>query len=149
MGLIINHPIDVTMSRVFDELDLNYPEEVGNQPLLIGGPVQQERGFVIHSASTRQWDSTLQVSPDICITASQDIIADIAHQKGPSSSYITLGYAGWAPGQLEFELSSNSWLVCEADPHIIFEVPFDQRMTVTAGNMGIDISRMSPQAGHA
>lgn len=149
MGLIINHPTNVTMSRVFDEFELIYPENIGNQPLLLGGPVHQERGFVLHKASPQQWESTLFVSSEVCITASQDIITDIAREQGPECSYITLGYAGWAAGQLENELIHNSWLVSEADPQIIFEVPFDQRLTVIAQKMGIDITRLSPQAGRA
>ena len=149
MGLIINHPAELTMSRVFDEFDLAYADEIGRRPLLIGGPVQQERGFVIHRPSRHRWDSTLFVSPDVCITASQDIIADIARQQGPEASYITLGYAGWSPGQLEYELSANSWLISEADPQIIFDVPFDQRMTATADKLGIDLARISPHAGRA
>ena len=137
------------MHPSFDEFELKYPEAIGNMPLLLGGPVHQERGFVLHKASTRKWESTLFVSPEVCITASRDIITDIAHELGPASSYITLGYAGWAPGQLENELTHNSWLVSEADPQIIFDVPFAKRMTVTAEKMGVDITRISPQAGHA
>lgn len=149
MGLIINHPIDATMSRVFDELKLEYPTEIGARPLLVGGPVQQQRGFVIHRPASHLWESTLYVSPDVCITASKDIIADIAGQRGPAASYITLGYAGWGAGQLENELSNNFWLVSEADSQIIFDVPFEQRAQAAATKLGVDLTRLSPQAGHA
>ena len=149
MGLAINKPADVPMSRVFDELELHYPEDLGKQPLLVGGPVQQERGFVTHRAATKQWESTMYVTPDICITASRDIIADMAQAMGPASGYVTLGYAGWGPGQLEQELADNSWLVSEADTSILFDTPFDERLQATATKLGFDLSRMSSQAGHA
>ena len=149
MGLVINQPSDVTLSRVFDELDLQYGDDAGKQPLMVGGPVQQERGFVLHRAATQRWESTLYVTPDVCITASRDIIADMAQQKGPASGYITLGYAGWGPGQLENELAHNSWLLSEADPGILFDTPVDQRLAATASKVGVDLERMSTQAGHA
>lgn len=149
MGLIINSPSDVPMSRVFDEFELDYPAEIGAQPLLTGGPVQQERGFVIHRPSPTHWQSTIEVSDHVCITASRDIIEDIASRKGPSASYITLGYAGWGAGQLEQEIADNSWLVSAADPTIIFETPFEQRAKATALQLGVDLDRLSPQAGHA
>jgi len=149
MGLVINHPSDVTLGRVFEEFELDYPADIGDQPLLSGGPVQQERGFVIHRPGETQWTSTLQVSPAVCITASRDIIVDIASRRGPPASYVSLGYSGWSAGQLEQELADNSWLVCPADPEIIFDTPFPLRARATAERMGIDLSRLSTQAGHA
>ena len=89
------------------------------------------------------------MSPEVCITVSRDIIADIAGQRGPDASYITLGYVGWGAGQLENELANNFWLVSEADPQIIFDVPFDQRAQAAATKLGVDLTRLSPQAGHA
>jgi len=149
MGFTVNHPSKVPMSRIFDEFDLEYPEEVGSRPLLTGGPVHQERGFVIHRPAETPWESTMAVSSDVCITASRDIIIDIARSCGPSASYITLGYAGWTPGQLEQEIADNSWLVIEADPTILFDTPFEERAKATAAKLGIDLDKLSFQAGHA
>jgi len=149
MGLVINHPSDQPISRVFEELDLSYSPGTGDAPVLVGGPVQQERGFVIHRPGNQAWESTLYISPEVCLTASRDIISDIANQQGPESSFITLGYAGWGAGQLEEELTHNFWLVSEADPHIIFDVPYGDRTTAAANKLGIDLARISLNAGHA
>ncbi|MCK9467885.1 MAG: YqgE/AlgH family protein [Porticoccaceae bacterium] len=149
MGLVINQPIDVPMSRVFEDLAVEYPDHIGRRPLLSGGPVQQERGFVLHKSADRHWESTVEVSPDISITASRDIIIDIARAEGPADSYITLGYAGWGPGQLEQELADNAWLTIPADPDIIFATPFPERARATAARIGVDLDRLSPQVGHA
>jgi putative transcriptional regulator len=149
MGLTINQPTSVTMSRIFDAFDLKYPAEIGQRALLSGGPVQQERGFVIHRPARSSWETTIQVAPDVCITASRDIIEDMAHSKGPESSHITLGYAGWGDGQLEREIAENSWLVIEADPEIIFDIPFEKRASATAAKLGISLDRLSTQYGHS
>jgi len=149
MGFTVNHPSDVPMSRIFEEFDLEYSEEIGSKPMLSGGPVHQQRGFVIHRPAETSWESTLTISSDVCITASRDIIVDIANSRGPSASYVTLGYAGWGPGQLEQEIADNSWLVIEADPAILFETPFELRAKATAAKLGIDLDRLSSQAGHA
>lgn len=149
VGFTINHPIDMPMSKVFDALELQYPAEIGDKPLLNGGPVQRERGFVIHRAGPTRWESTIEVSDAIWITASRDIIVDIANNRGPNSSYLTLGYAGWGPGQLEEELANNSWLVTRADPAIMFETPFAERAQAAAAKLGIDLAQLSLQGGHA
>lgn len=150
MGLTINQPTDVPMRRIFEELEVaEYSDEVAERPLLAGGPVQQERGFVLHRAEPRRWESTIEISPEVCLTASRDIIVDIAGNRGPTDSYITLGYSGWDAGQLETELASNAWLVIQADPRILFEIPFEARARATAGMLGVDLSKLSSQAGHA
>lgn len=149
MGFTINNPSRVPMSRIFDEFHLEYSEDIGNRPLLSGGPIHQERGFVIHRPAETRWESTMAISPDVCITASRDIIVDIARSRGPSASYVTLGYAGWGPGQLEQEIAENSWLVIEADATILFDTPFELRARATAAKLGIDLDKLSPQAGHA
>jgi len=149
MGLVINQPIDVPMSRVFEDMAVEYPEDIGRRPLLAGGPVQRERGFVLHKSADRHWESTVEVSAGISITASRDIIVDIARAEGPADSYITLGYAGWGPGQLEQELAENAWLTTPADPDIIFDIPFPERARATAARIGVDLDRLSPQVGHA
>ena len=149
MGLVINQPIDIPMSRVFEDMEVDYPEHIGRRPLLSGGPVQRERGFVLHKSVDKHWESTVEVSAEISITASRDIIVDIARAQGPADSYITLGYAGWGPGQLEQELTDNTWLSIPANPDIIFDIPFPERARATAALIGVDLDRLSPQVGHA
>jgi len=149
MGLVINQPLNIPVSQIFDQLELGYTTKVGNQSLLSGGPVQVERGFVLHRTSDQQWESTLPISNDISLTASSDIISDIANDQGPSDLIITLGYSGWGPGQLEEELASNAWLTIPSDANIIFDVPFDERAKAAAAKAGIDFSLISSNIGHA
>jgi putative transcriptional regulator len=113
-----------------------------------GGPVQPERGFVLHPSDSK-WQSTLEVSPDISLTASRDIIVALAEGRGPKQYLITLGYAGWGEGQLEEEIASNSWLTVQADKDVIFNTPFEQRWTAAAQTLGIDVNLISSTAGHA
>jgi putative transcriptional regulator len=115
---------------------------------MLRGPVQSERGFVLHSSDT-QWHSTIKVSDDISLTASRDIIAALAEGQGPAHCLIALGYAGWGEGQLEAEIAANSWLTVPADKNIIFNTPFEQRWTVAALALGINVSLITSTAGHA
>lgn len=149
MGLVINHPLDIPLSQIFDQLELSYAANIGGQSLLSGGPVQIDRGFVLHRNSNRNWESTLPISDDISLTASSDIISDIANDQGPSDLIITLGYSGWGPGQLEEELASNAWLTIPADAAILFDTPFEERAKVAAAKIGIDFSLISSNIGHA
>jgi putative transcriptional regulator len=147
MGIMINQPAKLSYKELFEQLQLNddYNDE---SPLLLGGPVQKERGFVLHS-SEKQWTSTLSVSDDIALTGSKDILDDIANHQGPKNILIALGYAGWDAGQLEEEIVQNSWLTVPAEKHIIFDTPLDKRWTSAAKQLGIDLALMSSQAGHA
>lgn len=147
MGIMINQPAKLSYKELFEQLQLNddYNDE---SPLLLGGPVQKERGFVLHS-SEKQWTSTLSVSDDIALTGSKDILDDIANHQGPKNVLIALGYAGWDAGQLEEEIVQNSWLTVPAEKHIIFDTPLDKRWTSAAKQLGIDLALMSSQAGHA
>jgi len=149
MGLVINQPLNIPVSQIFDQLELGYTTKIGDQSLLAGGPVQIDRGFVLHRTSDRKWESTLPISNDISLTASSDIISDIANDQGPSDLIITLGYSGWGPGQLEEELASNAWLTIPSDANIIFDVPFDERAKAAAAKAGIDFSLISSNIGHA
>jgi len=149
MGLIINKPMDIPLSQVFDQFDLDYPAHLGKQQLMAGGPVQTDRGFVLHRPAYKHWESTLKIATHINLTASRDIIIDIAGEKGPPESLITLGYAGWGAGQLEAELAENAWLTLPADPHVIFQTPIHERARVAAASIGVDLSRLSPASGHA
>jgi putative transcriptional regulator len=116
---------------------------------MAGGPVEIERGFVLHRNSERQWESTLPISADICLTTSCDILEALAHSEGPEDSLVALGYAGWGAGQLEDELAANAWLTSPADSHIIFNTPIDERLRAAAAQLGIDLVLMAPGAGHA
>ena len=149
MGLVINHPLDIPLSQIFDQFEMSYSTNIGDQSLLSGGPVQVDRGFVLHRTSNRQWESTLPISSDISLTASSDIISDIANEQGPRDLIITLGYSGWGPGQLEEELASNAWLTVPADTAIVFDIPFNKKAEAAAAKIGIDFSLISTNAGHA
>jgi putative transcriptional regulator len=149
MGLIINHPLDIPISQIFDQFDLESAAQTGDDSLLSGGPVQVDRGFVLHRPSDRQWESTLPISNDISLTASSDIISDIANEQGPNDLIITLGYTGWGPGQLEQELADNAWLTVPGDADIVFDVPFHKRASAAAAKIGVDFGLLSADIGHA
>ncbi|WP_438950920.1 YqgE/AlgH family protein [Porticoccus sp.] len=149
MGLVINNPLDIPISQIFEQFEMTYSPHIGAQPLLSGGPVQIDRGFVLHRAGERQWESTRTISGEISLTASRDIISDIAVERGPGELIITLGYAGWGPGQLEEELAHNAWLTVPGDANILFNTPFEQRASAAAAKIGIDLNMLSTDAGHA
>ena len=146
MGLVINQSLNITLDEIFQQMGVK--SKVGATPVLSGGPVQPERGFVLHSADSR-WDSTLEVADDILLTASRDVINAIAEGHGPEHYLVILGYAGWAAGQLEDELADNSWLTAPADSNILFHTPIEQRWNSVASNLGIDLDLISSTAGHA
>lgn len=148
MGLVINRTLDIHLSDVFDQMDIGYTSETGAAPILAGGPVGLQRGFVLHPTGG-DWHSSVQVSPEVSLTASRDIIAALAEGRGPKNAQFILGYAGWSAGQLEEEIKHNHWLTLPADSDIIFETPIEQRWHKTAGRLGIDINLMTRTAGHA
>jgi putative transcriptional regulator len=116
--------------------------------VLEGGPVARERGFVLHNPGD-PFESSVSVSPDIQLTLSRDILDAMAAGKGPAKSLVALGYAGWEPGQLEAEMLANTWLSVPATPEIVFDVPFSERWMSAAKMLGVDINRLTPNAGHA
>lgn len=148
MGIILNQPLNINLDEVFGQLQLDYDESVANTPVLAGGPVNVQQGFVLHK-NEGQWDSTLEITPEICLTASRDIVSALAQKRGPAGAQFALGYAGWSPGQLEEEISANSWLTLPADNSIIFEVPIHERRAAVASRLGIDLNLISGAAGHA
>lgn len=148
MGVVINTATPMQLKEIFAQMELADAAEAGDQIVMSGGPVQPERGFVLHPSDSK-WQSTLEVSPDISLTASRDIIVALAEGRGPKQYLITLGYAGWGEGQLEEEIASNSWLTVQADKEIIFNTPFEQRWTAAAQTLGIDVNLISSTAGHA
>lgn len=149
MGIVINRPLDINLGDILEQMELPISAQGGcKQVVFSGGPVQTERGFVLHNASS-SWDSTLQITPDISITTSRDILEAIAADKGPEQSLVALGYAGWGGGQLEEEMSANAWLSGPADSQIIFNLPPQERWQAAAKLLGVDMNLMSGEAGHA
>lgn len=149
LGIIVNRPSDLTLGDIMRQMDIDLGEaEVGKMPIYFGGPVQPERGFVLHEPTASKWDSTLQVSPAISLTTSRDILDAISVGEGPRKALVALGYAGWGKGQLEQEMVENAWLSAPADQSILFDVPSAQRWKAAAELMGIDISLLTTQAGH-
>lgn len=149
LGLVINRQLDMTLAEVFMQLGLESADEaLGAQPVLSGGPVAADRGFVLHPPGG-DWDSSVQVSAHVQVTTSQDVLAAMAHGDGPSPALVALGYAGWGAGQLEEEIAANSWLSVAADPQLIFELPFEERWQRAAGLLGVDLNQLSAYPGHA
>ncbi len=149
LGIVINRPLTLKLGGLFEQLELADADAgAASNPVLMGGPVGPERGFVLHDAA-HSYEHSLAVSSEIRLTLSRDVIDAMAHGRGPAKSLVALGYAGWEPGQLEEEMLANSWLTVAATPQIVFDLPFAERWSAAAGTLGIDISRMSPDAGHA
>jgi len=149
LGLVINRPLDIRLEEVFNHMELTDATPRARQmPVHLGGPVQQDRGFVLHEP-LGDWEATLKVTDRIGITSSVDILAAIAREAGPEHSLIALGYAGWGAGQLEQEMLDNAWLSGPADPEILFSTPDERRWIAAAASLGIDFSRLSGDAGHA
>lgn len=149
LGLVINRPLDMGLGEVLEQLSLDSPDEaLTTQPVLRGGPVQTERGFVLHE-SPREWEATMPVGESIFVTTSQDILASLAAGNGPERALIVLGYAGWGAGQLDAEIRDNAWLSVLADPRIVFETPFERRWDEAARKIGVNLTTLSTQAGHA
>jgi putative transcriptional regulator len=150
MGLVINRATDLTLGDVFAQLDIeatdNSPARAA--PVFLGGPVQNNRGFVLHEP-LGHWQSTIAITDSIGVSTSRDILEAIARHEGPAKSLVALGYAGWSPGQLEREITENSWLHCPADRAILFEVPPAERWKAAATLAGVDLTRLSGEAGHA
>jgi putative transcriptional regulator len=148
MGVVINSATAMQLKEIFAQMQLEDNASHGEKIIMAGGPVQPERGFVLHSSDT-QWQTTLKVSDEISLTVSRDIIAAMADGNAPQDFLISLGYAGWGEGQLEAEIAANSWLTVPADKNIIFHTPVDKRWTQAARSLGIDLQLMSGSAGHA
>ena len=149
MGLVINRPLDLDFGELLHHLDMtDTRKRPGYVPIFQGGPVQTERGFVLHK-ELGDWEATLAVTDTIGVTMSQDIIEAIAHGEGPKHYMITLGYAGWGNGQLEAELANNAWLNGPAEPSILFDTPIEQRWTAAANHLGIQLKNLSTDIGHA
>jgi putative transcriptional regulator len=149
LGVVVNRPIDMTLQTLLEQVSIPLDSDVFKSiPLHFGGPVQVDRGFVLHTP-LGEWQSTLAVNSEVGLTTSKDILQAVARGEGPKQILVTLGYAGWAPGQLEHELSQNAWLTVHAKPEVIFELPSEERLPAARSLLGVDYARLSEQAGHA
>lgn len=149
MGIVLNRPTELRLADVLRHMDI--AEDLGaagEQIVYLGGPVEEERGFVLHTDGA-VWDSTLPVEDDISITTSKDILEAMARGEGPTRTLVALGYAGWGAGQLEQELQQNAWLSVPTDKSILFDLPPDQRWEAAARLLGVDVNLLSSEAGHA
>jgi len=149
MGIVVNRPMNIHLSDILEQMHIRCTDPARpHQTVYIGGPVSLDRGFVLH-CSGRRWNSTLEITPRISITTSQDILEAMACGEGPAETLVALGYAGWSPGQLEQELSANAWLSGPADPAIMFDLPVEQRWHAAARLLGVDLATLSSETGHA
>lgn len=153
LGVIINKPTDMTMEVLFERIDLKLeivPQRIPapDKRVLFGGPVQAERGFVLHAPLGR-FSSMMKITDEIGLTTSKDVLEAVAHGEGPDQVLVTLGCSGWSAGQLEQEIVRNGWLTVRADPTIIFELPVEQRFAAALKLLGIDPTMLSGEAGHA
>lgn len=167
MGLIINLPVNITLSDLLKQIepdeeteaqvlessqeDIAKATDASNsleQLVLSGGPISQQRGFVLHS-SQQGWNSSLALNKELMITTSKDILLALGTEKAPEQFIVTLGYAGWGPGQLEEELQANSWLTTPVDAEILFKTPIEQRWKKATEKLGIDLAHLSSDIGHA
>jgi putative transcriptional regulator len=153
LGLVINKPIDITLANLFEKVDLSLEgSDLAEQPVYFGGPVQTERGFVLHEPQgddAQAFNSTLQVPGGLEMTTSKDVLEALSHGQGPKRVLVTLGYSGWSAGQLEDEIGRNGWLTVDAQPAIIFDTPVAQRYDRALALLGIDPRMLSQEAGHA
>lgn len=149
IGIVINRPLGISLGDILDHMNIKANSEaIAARPVYMGGPVQGERGFVVHEP-LGNWDATLKVTDNTGVTSSRDILEAIAQGAGPEKSFVTLGYAGWGPGQLEQELAANAWLSGPANSGIVFDVPYEQRWEAAAALIGVDLKLLSSDAGHA
>ena len=149
MGIVINQPVDLTLGEVVDYLGLDNSHNLRmDQNVFRGGPVETERGFVLHQP-IGQWESTLNVTNRIGLSTSNDIVEALAKGEGPENCLVALGYAGWGAGQLERELGENAWINCAADETVLFHTEIDKRWQAAVNLVGIDLSHLSGDVGHA
>jgi putative transcriptional regulator len=151
LGIVINKPLQASVADIFDELQIEVCIEDGafrNTPVLAGGPVERDKGFIIHD-SDKAWESSIEVTEEISICTSKSILEDIASGNGPENYLIALGCAGWDAGQLEDEITSNAWLTAPADPALIFSTDYGNKTQHAAALLGIELQQLSRDAGHS
>ncbi|TFW19700.1 YqgE/AlgH family protein [Massilia arenosa] len=152
LGVVINKATDMTMETLFERIDLKLSNglsgRTGSEPIMFGGPVQDDRGFVLHTPG-RRYSSSLTVTDEVAFTTSIDVLEAVAKGDGPQRMLVSIGYAGWSPGQLEEEISRNGWLTVNADPRVLFDLPIEERYTAALKLLGIDPLMLASEAGHA
>jgi len=149
LGLVINRPMEIDLGTLFERIDLRLEGgTLARSPVFYGGPVQTDRGFVLHQP-LGTWGSTVSVGDEVGLTSSKDVLEAVASGQGPERLLVTLGYSGWGPGQLEDEIARNAWLTTPADADLIFEAPVEERLNRAFGLLGIDPAFLSSAAGHA
>jgi len=152
LGVVINKPTDMTMEVLFERIDLKLAEglrtTVVNEPIMFGGPVQDDRGFVLHTPHSH-YSSSLTVTPEVAFTTSIDVLEAVASGTGPTRMLVSIGYSGCSPGQLEEELGRNGWLTVKADPAVMFDLPIEERYNAAIKLLGIDPMMLASEAGHA
>lgn len=148
MGVVVNRASEYTLGEVLQQMNLETTDEaLRNRVVLYGGPVHPERGFVLHDGG-EAWESTMQIGAGLYLTTSRDILEAMARGEGPANAVVTLGCAGWGAGQLESELSENSWLTVPADAELVFQLPLEQRWQGAASRIGVDLFRLTDYSGH-
>ncbi|CAA0115786.1 Uncharacterised protein [BD1-7 clade bacterium] len=148
-GLIVNRPMDVSEDEVLEQFDKDHPHAHGNHPIYQGGPVDTQRGFVLHAPGDTQWGHEIPLTDNLHCTMSADILEAIAGGKNIGEHLVILGYAGWDAGQLEQEIADNAWLIAPATESILLETRFEHRLDAVMAQLGIDYHSLSPMAGHA
>ncbi|MDC8758756.1 YqgE/AlgH family protein [Janthinobacterium fluminis] len=152
LGVVINKPTDMTMQVLFERIDLKLSAGLDtpmvNEPIMFGGPVQDDRGFVLHTPGGR-YSSSLTVTDEVAFTTSIDVLEAVASGAGPQRLLVSIGYAGWSPGQLEDEIGRNGWLTVGADADILFDLPIEERYVAAIKLLGIDPLMLASEAGHA
>ena len=149
LGVVVNRPIEMNLHALLEQVSIAPEQDIFKSVAVhFGGPVQIDRGFVLHSP-VGDWQSTLAVGTEIGLTTSKDILQAVARGEGPRRLLVTLGYAGWAPGQLEHELAQNAWLTVPASSDVIFDLPADERLSAAMSLLGVDFAKLSDVAGHA
>jgi putative transcriptional regulator len=165
LGVIVNRPLDMTLGNLFERVDLKLEDRaLAGQPVYFGGPVQTDRGFVLHrtppppppdpalgsdATPASPWQANMRVTDEISLTSSRDILLSMSDQGQPRELIVTLGYAGWSAGQLENEMLQNAWINVPGDPRILFDMPYEERLPAAMQSLGIDFATLSDVAGHA
>ncbi|MDD4929578.1 MAG: YqgE/AlgH family protein [Gallionella sp.] len=149
LGLVVNRPVSLTLAEMFSQINapLDNPR-LARMPVHVGGPVQMERGFVLHDGR-QDWQSTLRINDRLALTTSRDILDAISEGRSPRNFLVALGYSGWEPGQLEHEINENIWLTVPASEHILFALPPEERLGAAMALLGVNYSMLVEDAGHA
>ena len=149
LGIVVNLPLKLKLKEIFSQLEIEVQRpESGEQTVLSGGPVETDKGFILHDADDH-WASTLRITDGICITTSKDILDDISRGEGPENYLVALGCSGWSPGQLEQEIADNAWITCPASKEIIFSKDFTRKPDMAAATLGFTMAQLTTDVGHS